>query len=135
MYKEAGAEIKFHPGLVVSDLLYSVVDSKTVVIGLPLTVGHYQPTREGFMIPSEALSEILVSRFDEKWTTGMGYDDYVREALLEIKSHNPNVSEKVLSNHLQIPEAEHVRVSAVKNHWRECRHFFVYAAISLNFQE
>lgn len=114
LYKQAGAEIKFHPGLVVSDLRYAVVDRKNVILGLPVAVGQDQPTREGFMIPSEALSEILLAQFEEKWMTGIGYDDYLREVLEEVKTHNPNVSDKVLSNQLQIPETEFVRVSARK---------------------
>jgi hypothetical protein len=115
LYKEVGAEIRFHPGLVVSDLRFVVVDGKIVVLGLPVVPGQDQPTREGFMIPSEALSEILVSQFEGKWGSGISYDDYVREALKEIKGHNPSVSDKVLSNQLQIPESELVRVTAVND--------------------
>lgn len=114
LYKQAGAEIKFHAGLVVSDLRFVVMDDKSAVLGLPVTAGQDQPTREGYMIPSEGLSEILVNQFDAKWANGIGYDDYIGEVLKEIKSHNPNVSGKLLSNQLQIPESELVRVSAVK---------------------
>ncbi len=110
-YKEAGADIIFHPGLVVSDLRFVVVDGKTVVLGLPGTAGQNEPTREGYVIPSEGLSEILSSQFESKWSEGMGYDEYVRSVLEEVKSHNPNVSDKLLSSQLQIPENELRRIS------------------------
>ena len=78
-----------------SDLRFVVLDGKTAVLGLPVTAGQDQPTREGYMIPSEGLSEILASQFDSKWASGVSYDDYIGEVLKEIKSHNPNVSDKL----------------------------------------
>ena len=105
-YKQAGAEIKFLLGLVVNDLRFEVVDNKTVVIGLPGTAGQNQPTREGYLIPSEGLSEILSNQFENKWKNARSYDDYIGEVLNEIKSHNPNVSRELLLTQLQIPEGE-----------------------------
>ncbi|MCL5068719.1 MAG: hypothetical protein M1368_10265 [Thaumarchaeota archaeon] len=106
LYKQAGAEIRFLLGLVVNDLRFEVVDNKSVVIGLPVTAGQNQPTREGYMLPSEGLSEILSNQFENKWKSGRSYDDYIGQVLNEIKSHNPNVSRELLLNQLQIPEGE-----------------------------
>lgn len=105
-YKQAGAEIKFLLGLVVNDLRFEVVDNKTTVIGLPGTAGQNQPTREGYLIPSEGLSEILTNQFENKWKSARSYDDYMGQVLNEIKSHNPNVSRALLLTQLQIPEGE-----------------------------
>ena len=110
-YKEAGAEIRFHAGLLVNDLRFVVVDSKTVVLGLPGTAGQNEPTREGFMIPSEGLSEILSSQFESKWSGGIDYDEYVKSVLEEAKSHSPNVSDSLLSSQLHVPESEVRRIS------------------------
>lgn len=111
MYREAGAEIRFHPGLVVSDLRFVVVDEKSSVLGLPGVAGQNQPTREGYMIPSEGLSEILLSQFESKWQGGMEYDKYVKGVLEEVKSHSPNVSDRLLSTQLQLSESELRRIS------------------------
>lgn len=105
-YKQAGAEIRFLLGLVVNDLRFEIVDNKSVVLGLPGTAGQNQPTREGYLIPSEGLSEILTNQFEAKWKSGRSYDDYVGQVLNEIKSHNPNVSRALLLGQLQIPESE-----------------------------
>lgn len=109
-YKEAGAEIRFHPGLVVSDLRFVIVDSRTAVLGIPGTAGQNEPTREGFMISSEGLSEILSNQFESKWSDGISYDEYVKSVLEEVKSHNPNVSDSLLSSQLQVPESELKRI-------------------------
>src|SRR5579875_2273950 len=105
-YKESGAQIRFHPGLVVSDIRFVVIDNQCTVLGFPSVAGENQPTREGYSIPSEGLAEILTQQFEGKWSQGTEYDDYLKEVLLEIKSHNPNISFKLLSSQLQVEESE-----------------------------
>lgn len=112
MYSEGGAEVRFHSSLIATDLRYVVVDDKKCVLGLPETAGQNEPTREGFMIPSEGLSSLLNNQFDSKWSTGIKYDEYVGEILNEIRSHNPNLSNTLLSEQLHIPESEVARISA-----------------------
>jgi hypothetical protein len=109
-YREAGSELRFHPGLVVSDLRYVVFDNTLTVIGLPSVAGKDEPTREGYLIPSEGLAEIFRQQFESKWNAATPYDDYMREVLLEIRSHNPNVSTQLLSAQLKVPESEVCRV-------------------------
>jgi hypothetical protein len=109
-YTEAGAEIRFHPALVVSDLRYVVVDDKSTILGLPSTAGNDQPTREGYHIPSEGLSHIFAQQFESRWAEAVKYEEYLREVIAEAKSHNPNMSEKLLASQLQIPESEIPRV-------------------------
>ena len=45
-YRDAGAEIKFHPGILVSDLRFTVIDNNYTVLGLPSSVGENQPTQK-----------------------------------------------------------------------------------------
>jgi hypothetical protein len=112
-YKEVGAEIRFHPGLLVSDLRYTVVDNNHTVIGLATTTGQNQPTREGYVIPSEGFAQIFLRQFQEKWGEGVDYDDYLKGILSEIKNHNPTVSTQLLSSQLQVPESELRRIMGI----------------------
>ena len=105
-YKEAGAELRFHAGLLVSDMRYVIVDGKHTVLGLPSAPGETEPTREGYVIRSEGLAQILLQNFEDKWRQAVTYDDYLNDLLLEIKSHNPIVSTQLLSSQLGVSELE-----------------------------
>lgn len=112
-YREAGAEIRFHPGILVSDLRYTVIDNNYTVLGLPSTAGENQPTREGYVIPSEGLAQIFLRQFQSRWEEATSYDDYLKEVISEIRDHNPAVSVQLLSSQLQIPESEVTRILAI----------------------
>jgi hypothetical protein len=112
-YKAAGAEIRFHSGLLVSDLRYTVVDNNHTVIGLATTTGQNQPTREGYVIPSEGFAQIFLRQFQDRWEEAVGYDDYLEDIFSEIKSHNPTVSTQLLSSQLQVPESEVRRILGI----------------------
>lgn len=105
-YHAAGAEVRFHPSLLVSDVRYVVFDNRQVLIGLPSLAGANEPTREGYLIPSEGMAEIFLQQFNSKWAESSTYDDYVYEILAAAKSHSPNASTQLLSSNLQIPEEE-----------------------------
>jgi hypothetical protein len=105
-YIHAGATVRFHPALLVSDLRYIIVDDRLTVLGLPSSTGEDQPTREGYSIPSEALAEIFSAQFQTKWEQAVDYENYSRAVLTEIKSHSPNVSSKLLSGQLSVPPEE-----------------------------
>ena len=105
-YKEAGAELRFHAGLLVSDLRYVIVDGKHTVLGLPSAPGETEPTREGYVIRSEGLAQVLLQNFEGKWGEASTYDNYINGILLEIKSHNPVVSTQLLSSQLGVSESD-----------------------------
>ncbi len=111
-YREAGAELRYHPSLVVGDLRYMIVDDKFAVLGLPSTAGDNEPTREGYVIPSEGLAELLLQQFEERWSQAITYDDYLQDLLVEIKRHEPNISSRILSSRLDIPESDVTRILA-----------------------
>ncbi|MHB1908210.1 MAG: hypothetical protein ACYCQJ_04970 [Nitrososphaerales archaeon] len=111
-YREAGAEVKFHPGLIVTDLRYIVVDDRITVIGLPAASGENQPTKEGHAIASESLAAMCTSEFYKKWSEAVDYDKYGLEVLRAITSHNPSASLNLLSAELLIPESEVQRILA-----------------------
>jgi hypothetical protein len=115
-YKEAGAELRYHPGLVVSDIRYMIVDGKYAVLGLPSAAGEDEPTREGYVIPSEGLAQVLLQQFQDRWLQATTYDDYLREVLLEVKGHDPTVSYQLLSSRLDVSESDVRRIlSAAEN--------------------
>jgi len=113
-YHAAGAEVRFHSSLIVSDVRYVVFDTKYVLIGLPSSVGANNPTREGYLIPSEGMAEIFLHQFNTKWAEATRYDEYLAEILSEAKSHSPNASVELLSSQLQIPAEEVKRVLATQ---------------------
>jgi len=113
-YRAAEAEVKFHPGLVVSDIRYMIIDSKYAVLGLPSAAGDNEPTREGYLIPSEGLAQVLLQQFQEKWAQATKYEDYLQEVLFEIKSHDPNVSNRLLSQQLEVPESDVSKMLSVE---------------------
>jgi len=105
-YKEGGAEVRFHPSLVASDVRYTVIDGKYNVIGLPSAVVENAHTGEGYMIVSEGLAEVFVNQFDSRWAEAIGYDDYVKTVLSEITRDGSNVSVPLVSQELRVPETE-----------------------------
>jgi hypothetical protein len=109
-YRDAGAEIRFHPGILVSDLRYTVIDNNYSVLGLPSSAGENQPTREGYVIRSEGLAQVFLRQFQNRWDEATPYDDYLRDVLSEVRNHNPNISTELLSSQLQIPESEVKRI-------------------------
>jgi hypothetical protein len=111
-YREAGAEIRFHPGIIVSDLRYTLIDNAYTVLGLPSSAGENQPTREGYVVPSEALARIFALQFKSSWEESTPYDLYLREIVSGIRNHNPSISTQLLSSQLAIPDSEIVRIEA-----------------------
>jgi hypothetical protein len=105
-YREAGAEVRFHPSLVVSDFRYTVVDGKYNVIGLPSAVADNAHTGEGYMIASEGLAEMFLNQFSDKWSEAMDYDRYSRSVLSEMTQKVTNISVALLATELNIPVTE-----------------------------
>src|SRR5207249_536747 len=63
-YKLSGAEVKFHPSLLISDMRYMLVDDRLVLVGVPERKGRNEPTRKGFTIPSESVTHLFKTQFD-----------------------------------------------------------------------
>ena len=97
--------------LLVSDIRYVVFDQKQVLIGLPVATGENEPTREGYLIPSEGLAQIFLQEFESKWLQGTDYEEYLKEVILEMRQGNPNASSSLVSSQLGIPESEVLRVT------------------------
>jgi hypothetical protein len=109
-YREAGAEIRLHGGIIVSDLRYTIIDNGYTVLGLPSSVGENQPTREGYVIPSEGLAEIFLRQFQTQWEEAAPYDEYLKTIVSEIRNHSPTISVQLLASQLEVPESEITRI-------------------------
>lgn len=103
LYSDAGAIIKFHPGLIVSDVRFTVIDGKTVILGLPSIKGYNNPTKEGYILPSEGLSSIFMRIFDQHWEESQDCSDYIRDVINELLKHNEHLSKEKISAQLNIP--------------------------------
>ncbi|MBI2997079.1 MAG: hypothetical protein HYY46_01265 [Deltaproteobacteria bacterium] len=108
LYTRAGAKIRYHPGLIVNDLRYMVVDCRLVVIGLPEKSGEREPTRQGYAIPSEGMANLFQDHFERYWESpeATPYEVYVKELVSEIVRMNLGVSPDVVSRQLRIPDQE-----------------------------
>ncbi|MDG6999503.1 MAG: hypothetical protein JRN15_10350 [Nitrososphaerota archaeon] len=113
-YKESGAEVRFHRALIVTDLRYMIVDHKVSVVGLPNAAGDDQPTKEGYLLPSEDLADTIDENFERKWKEAATYDEYAKEVLSEIRSQSRSVSSELLSAQLKVPNNEIARLIQVE---------------------
>ncbi len=109
-YTKAGAEVRYHGGLVVYDLRHMVVDDRVVVMGFPEKVGVEQPTRTGIKVESESLAKIFRERFEKLWNEALPYDDYLARAVEDIRRTNPEISKELVAKQLDLPVEEINRV-------------------------
>ena len=79
-YTKAGAEVFFSSCLLVHNMRYSVIDDRTVVLGIPESIGEKEATKKGYRIISDGLAGILKSNFDS-CERQVGLKDYLREVI------------------------------------------------------
>ena len=109
-YTKAGAEVRYHGGLVVYDLRHMVVDDRIVVMGFPERVGVEQPTRAGIKVESESLAKIFRERFERLWNEAVPYHEYLARAVSDIRRTNPEISVELVARQLSLPSEEVERV-------------------------
>lgn len=59
LYTKAGAEVLYSNCLIVHNMRFITVDTRSVVIGIPESIGEREATRKGYRIPSEGLATVL----------------------------------------------------------------------------
>jgi hypothetical protein len=114
-YKRAGAELRFHPGLVVSDARFMVVDDRTVIIGVPDRTGGDQPTKKGHNITSESIAHLFSEKFESQWNSpeAKTYSQYLLELVASARQTTPNVSARVIANNLKVDKEDIEYVDAI----------------------
>lgn len=107
-YEQAGAEIRFHPGLLASDARFMVVDGDTVVIGFPEAPGERQPTRRGQRVYSEKVATLFLDDLDAKWHAEetMTYDAYLARVVQDVVRSHPETSPRRIAQDLHVPESQ-----------------------------
>jgi hypothetical protein len=103
-YIKNGAEIRFNPSLLASDARYMCVDGKLSIIGVPERRGQNEPTRKGYSIPSESITQLLLKNFEELWNSGNSktYHDYLKELVQKARSTAENVSPELIASNLDL---------------------------------
>jgi hypothetical protein len=112
MYAANGAEVRFNPSLLVSDVRYMCVDKKLVLIGVPARNGRNEPTRKGYTVPSESVAHLFGTQFEELWASKdtKSYLDYLKELVSQVMGSNPSLSHDLVAANLGV-EKEDVTVA------------------------
>lgn len=114
-YTTVGATVRYHPGIIASDVRYMIIDDKTVVMGISEKTGEQEPTKTGYRIPSEGLAGVLKTDFTKLWESkeAIDYEKYVQEILASVKRSTPDVSAQLVSDQLDLDIEE---VNRLLNH-------------------
>jgi hypothetical protein len=103
-YASAGAEVRFNPGILVSDARYMVVDDRSVVIGVPERKGRNEPTRKGYVVPSETVGGLFKAEFEARWGSPetKTFKEYLTEVVNGAKASNPTISSELIAANLKL---------------------------------
>jgi hypothetical protein len=103
-YTNAGAEVRFNPGILVSDARYMVVDDRSVVIGVPERKGRNEPTRKGYVVPSETVAGLFKAEFEAKWASPetKTFEGYLAEVVNGARVSNPTISSDLIAANLKL---------------------------------
>jgi hypothetical protein len=104
MYKASGAEVRFNPSILVSDMRYMCVDRKLVLIGVPERHGRNEPTRKGYAVPSESVANLFGTQFEEQWASKdtRSYPEYLKELVSQAMASNPSLSLDLVAANLGV---------------------------------
>ncbi len=108
MYSAAGAEVRFNPGVLVSDARFMIVDDRSVVVGVPERKGRNEPTRKGYVIPSETVAFLFKREFEEQWSSAetKTYEAYLADVVNNARRANPAISTELIAANLRLEAKE-----------------------------
>jgi hypothetical protein len=106
LYTRAGAEIRYHRGLIVNDLRYMVVDGKLVVIGLRKSLERESP--QARLRHSIRHGQSFQDHFERYWKSpeALPYEVYVKELSVEITRMNVGISRTLCRDNCGYPMKE-----------------------------
>jgi len=104
LYAKAGADVRFSPGVLVSDARYMVIDGRSVVIGVPERKGRDEPTRKGYVVPSESIATMFSEQFERQWAAAdsRSYDEHLGEVVAKARKSNPTISSDLIASNLRV---------------------------------
>ncbi len=103
-YVKAGAEVRFNPEVLVIDARYMIVDGQSVVIGVPERKGRDEPTRRGYIVPSESVASMFLQEFEKRWASkdAVPCQQYLSEVVSKARQSNPTISAELIATQLRI---------------------------------
>lgn len=115
-YLKQGAEVKFHPDIIVNDARFMIVDDSSVIIGVPGSGGKGRPTKNGHNISSESIAHVFKESFDRQWESSAAktYSQLLTELVAKARQFNPDVSSEVIAKNLKIDKKDVESVSFKK---------------------
>lgn len=113
-YTKTGAKVRYHDGLVVYDLRFTLIDERYAVIGLPETTGATEPTRRGAILKSETLASVLLEYFNKFWDSAEDYSSYLKVVVSKLLKENPELSAETVSLQLKVDVEEINKVLKVQ---------------------
>ncbi|MDG6900652.1 MAG: hypothetical protein JRM80_01625 [Nitrososphaerota archaeon] len=116
LYQKAGASVRFNPEVLVSDMRYMIVDDQSVVIGVPERKGKDEPTRKGYVVPSESVASMFRQEFEKRWTSADAkpYADYLAEVVGKARQTNQTTSAELIASNLRLQKDDVERILAGK---------------------
>jgi hypothetical protein len=104
-YEASGAKVRYHPGLLVGDARYMIVDNRAVVLGFPERPGEEEPTRRGQRVYSEATARLFREGFEAKWSSSEAIDHraYLQTVVGDVVRSNPGISAERIGQDLEVP--------------------------------
>lgn len=111
-YEQAGADVRYHPGLLAGDARFMVADGQDVVLGFPEDGGEDRPTRSGKRIHSEKVGQLFLADFEQHWDAEATctLDAYLHDVVGDLIAADPRTSPARIAANLGVPEA---RIEAV----------------------
>ncbi len=108
LYMQKGAEVKFHPDIIVNDARFMIMDDSSVIIGVPGSGGKGRPTRNGHHIGSESIAHVFKEMFDMQWESSDAktYSQFLSELVAKARQFNPDVSSAVIAKNLKIDKED-----------------------------
>jgi hypothetical protein len=108
MYAKAGAVVRFNAGVLVRDARYMIVDDRSVVIGVPERKGRNEPTRKGYVIPSETVASLFRQDFESRWNSveTRTHESYLADVINDARRSNPTISPDLIAANLKIDREE-----------------------------
>ena len=104
LYTRSGAHVKFSPSVLIGDARYTCVDGKVVLVGIPERSGRNEPTRKGYSIASESVSNLFAKDFEEQWghPGARTYEDYLKELVGQARASNTSASSELMASNLGV---------------------------------
>lgn len=99
---ESGIDIRLHREVLDTDLTFTIIDRRTVVIGTPIQIGDL--SSRGFVAHSSVLIKLLLEYFDELWISATNFRDYAKKVISDMRK--AGLSEETITERIGFSPSE-----------------------------